>query len=292
MTTDPTPNSELSGGAYEIIRRRLQTHGTALREQVDKLNAARQEVFGGVQTALVGTERVLTDNNCIPRDMVALGSHFLFGYNVQLGLRKEMLPADVFSLFQFEENSFTEASLDSLLTPEFIRDFKELYTYYKDTRFVKFAVIGPHLFMTFRVGKEVDNIKCFKWALSPEGELRYLDNRSDHEYKFPPQHEFEWVTATRDMHRNGAFPHISFEDRIFVETTGGDLTIKIDDNTETGEGIYSEPVENADQTLDDADFAFASVGNLILMRILPYQESAPRYLVYSEKVREARRMGA
>jgi len=289
---DSPEQTELSGGAYEIIRRRLQTHGTTLREQVDKLNAARQEVFGGVQTALVGTERVLTDNNCIPRDMVAVGSTFLFGYNVQLGLRKEMVPGDVFSLFRFEDNGFVEEPLQELVTPEFVRDFKELYTYYKDTRFVKFAVIGPHLFMTFRIGKEVDNVKCFKWAMSPEGDLRYIDNRSDHEYQFPPQHEFEWISATRDMQRSGAFPHIAFEDRIFVETTGGDLTVKIDDNTETGEGIYSEPVENPDQTLDDAEFAFASVGNLILMRVLPYQETKARYLVYSEKVREARRMDA
>nr|MDA3873511.1 DNA repair ATPase [Kiritimatiellia bacterium] len=263
-----------------------------LRERIEELNAARQEVFGGVEPALVGTERVLTSNNCVPRDMVAVGSHFLFGYNVQLGLRKEMEPGDVFSWFRFDDSGFTEEPLDGWLMPQFIRDFKELYTYYKDTRFVKFAVIGPHLFMVFRVGKEVKDIKCFKWALTGEGGLRYIDNRSDHEYRFPPQHEFEWTKATRDMHRSGAFPHISFEDRVFVETTGGDLTIKIDDNTETGEGIYREPVEDADQTLDDAEFSFASVGNLILMRILPYRETAPRYIVYSEKVREARRMDA
>lgn len=145
MTTDQSPNPELSGGAYEIIRRRLQSHGAQLREQVEKLNAARQEVFGGIQTALIGTERVLTDNNCIPRDMVAIGTKFLFGYNVQLGLRKEMVPKDVFSLFCFEDNGFVEEPLQDLLTPDFVRDFKELYTYYKDTRFVKFAVIGPHV---------------------------------------------------------------------------------------------------------------------------------------------------
>lgn len=289
---DPRASADLSGGAYEILRKRLNTHGGTLRERVDQLNAARQEVFGGVRAELVGTERVLTDNNCVPRDMVALGPRFLFGYNVQLGLKREMAPKDVFALFHFDDRGLAEEPLDALLSPGFTRDFKELYTYYKDTRFVKFAVIGPHLFMVFRVGKELDNIKCFKWALSPEGDLRYLDNRSDHEYRFPPQHEFEWIKATRDMHRSGAFPHISFEDRVFVETTGGDLTIKIDDNTETGEGIYSEPVDDPDQTLDDAEFAFAAVGHLVLMRIRPYREEHPRFIVYSEKVRQAQRMDA
>lgn len=289
---DTSEQPDLSGGAYEIIRRRLQQHGDHLRERVGQLNAERQKVFGGVETKLVGTERVLTDNNCVPRDMVALGDRFLFGYNVQLGLKTEMDPKDVFAIFTLDEKGLTEIPLPSVLDERFVREFKELYTFYRDTRFAKFAVIGPHLYMIFRVGKEIENVKTFKWLMKDDGSMTYIDNRSDHEYKYPPQHEFEWVNATRDMQRNGAFPHISFEDRIFVETTGGDLTIKIDDNTESGEGIYAEPVEDADQTLDDAAFAFASVGNLILMRILPYREQKPRYLVYSEKVRQARRMDA
>ncbi|WFB35850.1 DNA repair ATPase [Kiritimatiellota bacterium B12222] len=288
----PEAQTDLSGGAYEIIRRRLHEHGDALRERIDQLNNERQKVFGGVEPKLVGTERVLTANNCVPRDMVALGDRFLFGYNVQLGLKTEMDPKDVFAIFTLDEHGLTEIPLPNVLDDRFIRDFKELYTFYRDTRFAKFAVIGPHLYMIFRVGKEIENVKTFKWLMNDDGSMTYIDNRSDHEYKYPPQHEFEWVNATRDMQRNGAFPHISFEDRIFVETTGGDLTVKVDDNTETGEGIYAEPVDNPDQTLDDAEFAFASVGNLILMRILPYQEKEPRYLVYSEKVRQARRMDA
>ena len=58
----------------------------------------------------------------------------------------------------------------------------------------------------------------------------------------------------------------------FVETVGGDLTIKIEDNTEDGTGVYSEPVRNADQVLDDAEIFYAIVGNLILLKIKPYQE--------------------
>ena len=54
------------------------------------------------------------------------------------------------------------------------------------------------------------------------------------------------------MHRHGTHPHISIEDRVFVETVGGDLTIKIEDNTETGRGLYAEEVDDPDQTLDDA----------------------------------------
>mgnify|MGYP001003820958 CR=1 FL=1 len=72
--------------------------------------------------------------------------------------------------------------------------------------------------------------------------------------------------------------------------TEGDLTVKIENNTDTGEGIYAEPVDNPDQTLDDAEIFYAVLGNLILLKIRPYQEPRSRYLVYSEKTQQVRRL--
>lgn len=40
-----------------------------------------------------------------------------------------------------------------------------------------------------------------------------------------------------------ALPHLNILNTLFLETTGGDLTIKVENNTEVGEGIYSEPVD-------------------------------------------------
>jgi len=50
-----------------------------------------------------------------------------------------------------------------------------------------------------------------------------------------------------------------------------------------GVGIYSEEVTDQDQTLDDSEIYFAIVGPLILLKILPYRETAYRYFVYNEK---------
>jgi len=77
-----------------------------------------------------------------------------------------------------------------------------------------------------------------------------------------------------------------------VETVGGDLTIKVEDNTESGSGIYAEPVDDADQTLDDAEFFYAKVGSLILLKILPYREEFYRYLVFNEKTQTVHRVDA
>src|SRR5690606_16043140 len=131
----------------------------------------------------------------------------------------------------------------------------------------------------------------FKWALQGD-RLAYLDNRSDHEVRYPPQHEFEWIRTTRDMHHKGVHPHISIADRVFVETVGGDLAIKVENNTDAGQGIYSEPVDDADQTLDDAEIYYALIGNIVLLKVRPYQEKAFRHVVYNEKIRQARRLDA
>lgn len=294
--TDSEAPEQLEGGAYEIIRSRLAGHGAELRERLGKLNAERQRVFGAVESSLLATERVTTEHRCVARDMADIGGNrFLFAYNVQFGLKATTAPSDVFAAYHYAPGShaFTDIGLDLLDQGGFADDFASLYKYYRETTFVKFLRIGPHLYMAFRVGKAVEDIKCFKWRIVGNGEnggLEYLGNRFDHEYEFPPQQEFEWVRAHRGMFREGLHPHVSIEDRLFVETVGGDLTVKVEDNTESGEGIYREDVAHADQTLDDAEVFYAVVGNLILLKILPYQEEDYRYLVYNGKTRSVERI--
>jgi len=286
---DEAPEIQLEGGTYEIIRNRLTGHAKELRSRLDQLNAARKEVFGSIETKLLSTERITTDHNCVPRDMVSIGNRFIFGYNVHLGLKIETDLSDVFSIYEFRENTFHRLELDLISDERFQKDFKEIYRYYKNAVFAKFSVIGPHLFMAFRVGKTMADVKTFKWAIQDDS-LVYLDNRSDHEFKLPAQHDFDWVRTTRDQHVAGEHPHVSIKDRVFVETVGGDLTIKIEDNTDSGEGLYAEDVENEDQTLDDAEIYYAIVGNIILLRIRPYQERDYRYIVYNEKIQRAMRL--
>ena len=292
-STDAEP--QLEGGTYEIIRNRLRGYGDELRARLARLNESRKEVFGSIDLKLLATERITTDHNCIARDMVAVGNRFLFGYNVHFGLQTERNIADVFAAYEYiapgadEAHRLQPVGLEFLADPQFEKDFKDVYRYYKNATFARFFARGPHLFMVFQVGKTPRDIKTFKWLV--EGDtLRYLDNRSDHEVGYPAQHEFEWIRATRDMHRHGTHPHVSIDDRVFVETVGGDLTIKIEDNTDSGRGIYSEPVDDHDQTLDDAEIHYAIVGNTVLLKIKPYQEAQFRYIVYNAKIQQARRV--
>ncbi|MCO6456506.1 MAG: DNA repair ATPase [Pirellulaceae bacterium] len=289
QTPEGSAAAALEGGTYEIIRQRLLAQAGQLRGRLQQLNAARKEVFGSIDMALLGTERITTAHNCVPRDMVAFGQVFLFGYNVHLGLKTETELADVFSVYRFAEGTFHELSLDLLGNEQFGREFREIYRYYKTSQFARFFSQGPYLYLVFQVGKTAADIKALKW-LRRDDRLEYVDNRSDHEVRNPPQHDFEWIRTTRDAHQAGRFPHISIRDRLFVETVGGDLTIKIENNTDSGEGIYREDVDNADQTLDDAEIYYAIVGHIILLKIRPYQERDFRHIVYNEKTRTARRI--
>ena len=280
----------LESSTYEIIRNRLVNCGKELRSRLDQLNDARKDVFGSIDTALLTTERITTDHNCVARDLLAIGNRILLGYNVHFGLKSVTDLQDVFAVYRHDEQTFHAEPLDLIHDEAFEKDFQDLFKYYKNAFFAKFAVRGPHLYMVFRVGKSVGEIKTFKWVIEGQDSLRYVDNRSDHAFKFPPQHGFEWKRTHRELHQSGQHPHISIEDRVFVETVGGDLTIKVENSTDTGEGIYAEDVDNKDQTLDDAEIYYAIVGNIILMKIRPYQEKDFRYIVFNEKLQQARRL--
>lgn len=279
---------QLDGGTYEIIQGRLQKQKSDLQERLHKLNDARKFVFGTIETKLIANDRINTENNCIARDIVSLGNLSIFGYNVHFGLRTSIQLSDVFSIYEFKDNHFHPTSLELLNNTTFLDDFTNLYKYYRNTIFSKFAVIDNYLHMVFQLSESNTDIKTFKWLIN-NNQLTYIDNRSEHEFKFPNQYGFKWLEVTRDMHRYGTHSHISILDKIFVETIGGDLTIKIEDNTNDGKGILSEPVEHIDQTLDDGKYRYGNLGNLITLEIKPFQED-PRYFVYNHKLQEVKRI--
>lgn len=276
-------------GAYEVIRQRLAQQASDLNARLQALNTTRKGIFGALERRLLATDRITTGNHCIARDVVAVGTHCIFGYNVNLGLRSGVALADVFNVYAFEGEHFEECG-DSMLQDEaFVADFKNLYRYYKDAFFARFSLRDNRLYMVFQLSAKSPDFKAFKWLIGPDGSLRYVDNRSEHELSATAQYEFNWKQATRDDQRKGLHPHVSILDRIFVDTTGGTLSIKVENNTQTGRGIYEEPVAQRDQTLDDAAFAYADLGSLIALRVRPYQED-DRYFVYNEKMQELRRI--
>jgi hypothetical protein len=294
------PEEGLAGGNYEVIKKRLVEQATALGARIDALNESRKRVFGGTELVVSANERVRTENNCVPRDIVNVRGKLLFGYNVFIGMKETAVSA-VFSVHQFAEQAggydVSELPRDAFDTaflsePEFVKHFTELYRYYKDTRLLQLRKTETRLLAIFQVGASVSEIRVFRWKIHPDGTLAYIDSRGEPDHVLPPPHDFEWRATTRDDQVKGRFPHLSILDEVFVETTGGDLTIKIENNTETGEGIYAEPVTDPNQSIDDGEFHYAKLGGLVLLKIKPFRETAYRYFVFNGRTKSVVRIDA
>jgi MoxR-like ATPase len=282
-------------GTYEVLRERLAATGKALAAKAERLNKRRIDLFGGAEMALLGSDRIRTENNCVPRDIVEAGGLLLFGYNVFIGLRTETRIEDVFSLHRFgtEITPVPHDSPENFLRDEtFNKDFRELYQYYKNSKLLQLRRVESKLLAVFQTGEKATDLRVFRWNVSVDGRVTYIDNRGERDHVFPSRHDFEWTQTTRDHHVAGRFPHVSINDEVFVETVGGDVTIKIEDNTESGKGVYSEPVDDADQSLDDAQIQYAIVGSLILIKLLPYREKNWRYYVFNRRVKNVKRIDA
>lgn len=274
----------LEAGTYEIIKKRLQGQKDDLTKRLNHLNEARKDVFTSNEFILLANQRISTENNCLARGILALDNLCIFGYNVHFGLRSDIKLSDVFSIYKFEDNQFVPQPLDLIDDPNFINDYNNLYKYYRDSIFSRFRRTENYLYMVFQTSKNSEDLKAFKWLIKGK-QLIYQDDRSIHEVKQPSQFEFKWVKTTLEDRRLGVHPHVSILDKVFIEAVGGDITFKVEDNTDTGKGIYSEKVENKDQQLDDAEYYYADLGNLILVKIKPYQEEF-RSFIFNTRTKE------
>ncbi|MGG5905292.1 DNA repair ATPase, partial [Sphingobacterium daejeonense] len=270
-------NETLDAGAYEIIKKRLSTQKETLTRKLNELNNARKEVFNSTNFVLKANQRITTENNCVARGIHALDNICIFGYNVHFGLRTEIKLEDVFSIYQYEDGQFIPQPLNLIEDPNFLNDYQNLYKYYRDSIFSKFRRTENYIYFIFQTSKNPEDLKAFKWLIK-DGKLIYENDRSIHEVKTPIQFEFDWVKTNLEDRRLGKFPHISILDKVFIEALHGDITFKIEDNTDSGKGIYSEKVFNTDQQLDDAEYYYADLGNLIAIRIKPYQEDFRAYI--------------
>ncbi len=237
---------------------------------------------------MIANERISTEHNCIAKDIFSLKNTLIFGSNAHLGLQTEINISDVFSVYSINNKRFEPKDISLIGDEIFIEEFKNLYKYYRKHFFCALSFYRKLSVYGFQLSESTSDVKAFKWLIK-EDQLVYVDSRSASEVTYPPQHGFTWTKATRDMQRTGKFPHVSLADKVFVESIGGDITIKIEDNTDTGKGIYSEDVIYKDQNLDDAEIHFCDLDNLVLFKIKPYQETE-RYFIYNHKEKKVSRV--
>ncbi|MEV0480108.1 DNA repair ATPase [Streptomyces sp. NPDC050508] len=274
----------LDTGTYEVLRDRLAAQAAELARRAEALNARRTEEFGSTRLELTGTELLNTEHPAAPRDIVAVGDILLFGRQVSLGVARETAVADVLALHDRHDlRRLPEDAVPGLLDdPDFVREFTTLHRYYRQARLLQLRCVEDKLLAVFRTGEKAEDIRVLRWALTDDGRAAtFLDAHGERDHVFPPPCDFEWTETSREEHVPGRHPHVRIQDGLYVDTVGGTLTVKVEDDTETGEGIYSEPVDEPLQSPADAEIAYARVGVLVLLRVRPYKEEAHRYLVFN-----------
>ncbi|WP_043667444.1 DNA repair ATPase [Streptomyces xylophagus] len=274
----------LDTGTYEVLRDRLAAQAAELARRAEALNARRTEEFGSTRLELTGTERLNTEHPAAPRDIVAVGDALLFGHQVSLGITRDTTVADVLTLHdRHDQHRLPENAVPGLLDdPDFVREFAALHRYYRQATLLQLRRTDGKLLAVFRTGEKADDIRVLRWALTDDGRTAtFLDAHGERDHVLPPSYDIDWTETTREDLVPGRHPHLRIQDGLYVDTVGGTLTVKVEDNTETAEGIYSEPVDEPLQSPADAEIAYARVGALVLVDIRPYKEEAHRYLVFN-----------
>ncbi|WP_432064658.1 DNA repair ATPase [Streptomyces sp. C10-9-1] len=296
-------------GAYEVLRDRLGAQAAELARRAEALNALRIETFGSTELRLTGTDRLRTEHAGLPRDIVAVGPYVLFGFDRAGTAAGTAEVGDVLSLHTADLAPVPEDSVPGLLDDRaFRQEFQALHRYFRDARLVRLRMVEDRLLAVFRTGggtpgapaegraPQGGDTRVLRWALEADGaggvRARFLDARGERDHALPPACEVTWTAATREDHVPGRHPHIVVGGDLFVSTVGGSLTLKTSDDTETDEGIHSEPVDEPLQSLADAEVAHARVGPLLLLRVRPYKEERDRYFVHATTTGAVSRLDA
>ncbi|MET7664597.1 DNA repair ATPase [Streptomyces sp. NPDC005463] len=290
MATGTEPRTGLDAGTYEVLRDRLALQARELTDRATALNDRRVAAFGSTDLTLAASKAVRTEEPRVARDVVAVGDVLLLGLRTSPGTRTPDI-GDVFTLHDRDLARLPDSAVAGLLDdPAFVTEFAALFRYYRQTRLLQLRDVDGKLLAVFQIGEKPDDIRVLRWEHDGRGGVRFLDARGERDDVLPPAHGVSWRDATREDHVPGRHPHVSIGGEVYVSTVGGALTVKVEDDTETGDCIHSEPVDEPLQSLADADIAHARVGALLLLRIRPYKEDAWRHLVFSTLTRTVARL--
>ncbi|MGA5767727.1 DNA repair ATPase [Streptomyces pseudogriseolus] len=279
------------GGAYQVLRDRLTAGAAELARRAEALNRRRAEEFGAPELRLTATGRLRTERTAAPRDVVAVGDVLLLGYEPRPRPDRDIAVGDVLAAHDRDLNRLPDDAVPGLLDdPAFLREFAALHRYYRQARLLRLRRVEGKLLAVFQTGEKPGDIRVLRWSVTDDGHVTFLDARGDRDHAQRPPADIEWTPATREDHVLGRHPHVSVQGEVFVDTLGGTLTVKTENDTGTPDGIHSEPVDEPLQSLADADIAHARVGPLILLRILPYKETAHRHLVFNTLTRTVVRL--
>ena len=285
---------------YQLLRDRLHAVADRLQTATDEVNAARAEAFATVPLALAEQDRLRTEQPSQPRDVVGLGDLLLFGFNISGSLGRTRTVHDAFSLFRVQRNAATDWNFNELPQDDsasfltdaaFVRDLGELFTYYADTRLLKLQVVANRLLMVFSVGSNDGDVRVLRWQLAQMGMPSYIDAYGDHDLATTAVFDFAWTEAARELIVEGRWRHYAIDGALYLGIDKQRLEFRIDDVVVGGRTILTETLVE-EQAIDELNIAYASLGDVLLVKVQPYREATARFYIYNRLTRAVLRTDA
>ncbi|GAA1390376.1 DNA repair ATPase [Kitasatospora putterlickiae] len=277
----------VDAGTYEVLRARLARAAADLTDRAQEVNARRVARFGGGELVLAGTGLLTVPAAGALREVVAVGGLVLAGHRVANGAATRL--GDVLTLHRPDLTGAPAEALPGLLDdPRLRQDLDELHRYYRDARLEQLRLVEGRLLAVFRTGPAAGDLRVLRWQLSADGAPAYLDARGERDHVPPEAPRPDWTEVTRDDHVAGRPPQVALGGELLLSTEGGTLRL----TTPAAHTVHEEPLDEALQTLPDAEIAHGRIGTLLLVRIRPYQERRVRYLVCHLPTGRVRRLDA
>ncbi len=285
---------------YDLLTTRLGEVAKKLRQQASDLNNQRAEVFTGNPVRLGEQDRLTTEALSMPRDAVSVNNLLLFGANVPTGLSARKAE-DLLLLYRVVQNGETDWEFTKvepgdpdwfLSDPSLQRDLGEILTYYSEARILSLEVRGEELLATFGIGTSDDDVRVLRWRVRPGEPPFYIDAYGEQDIHRANRFDFTWNSIGREHQVDGRWPHVNLDDLLFVGIEKGTLDFRIDDTVTGGRTLLSERVSEADQSLSELKMSFARMGDVLLIRLLPYRESQERFYLYNRLSRTIDRADA
>ncbi|CAH7167242.1 conserved hypothetical protein [Vibrio chagasii] len=284
------------GGSFSVIRDKLTSSSTDLFNAVKTLDEKRKLEFGGVDLSVAGNINLLTDSSSKPVDIAKVGETLLFGFDGEIGLKSHIELSDMFAAYRLDQDESGKLEPHALELSEtilgdeaFLVEFERNTRHNRNIRLRQLFVENGTLFIIVSTDSDGKNFAHYTFKDSGAGFEFEQYNVHKPSRNVGPSHE--WVSTTKDDIINGAHSHISVANKVFVETIGGDLTIKTNNDTEDSKGIYSEDVEKKEQRITDAKVEYIDLGELVLLSVRPLSETT-RYYVFNVPTQQVIRCDA
>lgn len=293
----------LSGGSYDLLRRRLATQMSTLIEAAERIDERRVAAFGSVAIRLTGADRLTTELACTARDIARIGDLLLLGYNTDVAMGATT-PEHVFALYRVSDLDADEPTMTPLADddpqyflgdPAFRDEFDKLYRFFGKAHFIDLRVAQNQLLAVFQVGDRLDDVRALRWSISTndagDHQVSFVDGRGERDYTWLPAHDSRWEQCTREDQRAGAHPVVSVLDEVFVGFRGGRLQLRVDTGSDETRAEIDERIDHAGQSLADLRVEYATSSDILLVRIHLYDEAARTY-VFNRRTRTGTRVDA